>query len=107
MGYVPERHIAKSDPYILMVWYLCYNVKSLTICEQSIQIQGMDLHNNYLQIAVIDEKGKVSQNSKINNNLKQVGRFFDENINDEQTRVVMESSCVWYNLYHSCILYIE
>jgi hypothetical protein len=68
---------------------------------------GMDLHNNYLQIAVIDEKGKVSQNSKINNNLKQVGRFFDENINDEQTRVVMESSCVWYNLYHSCILYIE
>jgi hypothetical protein len=68
---------------------------------------GMDLHNNYLQIAVIDEKGKVSQNSKINNNLKQVGRFFDEYINDEETRVVMESSCVWYNLYHSCILYIE
>ena len=68
---------------------------------------GMDLHNNYLQIAVIDEKGKVSQNSKINNNLKQVARFFDEYINDEETRVVMESSCVWYNLYHSCILYIE
>jgi len=39
VGYVPERHIAKSDPYILMVWYLCFNVKSLTICEQSIQIQ--------------------------------------------------------------------
>jgi len=28
-----------------------------------------------------------------------VGRFFDENINDEKVRVVMESSSVWYNIY--------
>jgi len=47
---------------------------------------GMDLHKNYLQIAV--------ENSRINNNLKQVGRFFDENIDDEKARVVMESSSV-------------
>jgi hypothetical protein len=39
---------------------------------------GMDLHKNYLQIAVMNEKGKVLENSRINNNLKQVGRFFDE-----------------------------
>ena len=31
--------------------------------------------------------------------VKQVGRFFDENINDEKTHVVMESSSVWYNIY--------
>jgi hypothetical protein len=37
---------------------------------------GMDLHKNYLQIAVMNEKGKVLKNSRINNNLKQVGRFF-------------------------------
>jgi transposase len=60
---------------------------------------GMDLHKNYLQVAVMNEKGKVLQNSRINNNLKQVGRFFDENINDEKARIVMESSCVWYNIY--------
>jgi hypothetical protein len=36
---------------------------------------GMDLHKNYLQIAVMNEKGKVLENSRINNNLKQVGRF--------------------------------
>ena len=48
---------------------------------------GMDLHKNYLQIAVM---GKVLENSRIKNNLKQVGRFFDENINDEKTHVVME-----------------
>ena len=41
---------------------------------------GMDLHKNYLHIAVMNEKGKVLENSRINNNLKQVGRFFDENM---------------------------
>ena len=59
---------------------------------------GMDLHKNYLQIAVMNEKGKVLENSKIDNNLKQVGEFFD-NLNNEKTRIVMESSCVWYNIY--------
>jgi hypothetical protein len=29
-----------------------------------------------------------------------VGRFFDENINDEKAHVVMESSSVWYNIYN-------
>jgi transposase len=60
---------------------------------------GMDLHKNYLQIAVMNDKGKVLENSRINNDLKQVGRFFDENINDEKVRVVMESSSVWYSIY--------
>jgi hypothetical protein len=58
---------------------------------------GMDLHKNYLQIAMMNEKGNVLENS----NLKQVGRFFDENIktSNEKVRVVMESSSVWYNIY--------
>src|SRR5262249_17677945 len=60
---------------------------------------GMDLHKNYLQIAVMNDKGKVLENSRINNDLKQVGRFFNENIKDEKVRVVMESSSVWYNIY--------
>ena len=62
---------------------------------------GMDLHKNYLQIAVMNEKGKVLENSRINSDLRQVGRFFDQNINDEKVRVVMESSSVWYNIYSS------
>jgi hypothetical protein len=32
---------------------------------------GMDLHKNYLQIAVMNDKGKVLENSRINNNLPQ------------------------------------
>ena len=62
---------------------------------------GMDLHKNYLQIAVMNDKGNVLENSRINNDVKQVGRFFDENIkkSNEKVRVVMESSSVWYNIY--------
>jgi transposase len=62
---------------------------------------GMDLHKNYLQIAVMNEKGKVLENSRINNDLRKVGRFFDQNIkkSNEKVRVVMESSSVWYNIY--------
>jgi transposase len=58
---------------------------------------GMDLHKNYLQVAMMDEKGKVLQNSRIDNDLKGVDRFFDKISNP--SRVVMESSCVWYNIY--------
>ena len=62
---------------------------------------GMDLHKNYLQIAVMDEKGKVTRNSKIDNDIQKIGRFFDqiknkkkndENYNNQ--KIVMESSCV-------------
>jgi hypothetical protein len=38
---------------------------------------GMDLHKSYPQIAVLDGKGKVLKNSRIDNDLSKVGRFFD------------------------------
>ena len=38
---------------------------------------GMDVHKNYLQIAVLDEKGKVLNNSRVDNNLIKVNEFFD------------------------------
>jgi len=69
---------------------------------------GMDLHKNYLQIAVVDEKGIVLKNSKIENNIKKIGKFFDQidhskiknhDTNRTTTKVVMESSCVWYDIY--------
>ena len=71
---------------------------------------GMDLHKNYLQVAVMDEKGKVIRNSKIDNDIQKIGRFFDQiknkKKNDDDDRnyythqkIVMESSCVWYNIY--------
>lgn len=68
---------------------------------------GMNLHKNYLQVAVLDGKGKVLKNSRIDNDLSKIGRFFDR-IDTPSTgsisrskdvRVVMESSCIWYNIY--------
>jgi hypothetical protein len=47
---------------------------------------GMDLHKNYLQTAVMDKKGKILQNSRIDNNLKHISRFF-ESINNRERDV--------------------
>jgi transposase len=58
---------------------------------------GIDLHKNYLQVATKDDKGKVLQKGRIINNMNQISRFF-RNINPT-AKVVMESSCVWYNNY--------
>ena len=59
---------------------------------------GMDLHKKYLQVAVVDEKGKVMKNSKIDNDLDGIGKFFND-VNNQDAKVVMESSGVWYNIY--------
>ena len=46
--------------------------------NNSMMYVGMDLHKNYLQIAVMDEKGKVIKNSKIDNDIQKIGIFFDQ-----------------------------
>jgi transposase len=60
---------------------------------------GMDVHKNYLQVAVLDEKGKVLNNSRVDNNLIKVNDFFDRLHPRSNTKVVMESSGMWYNIY--------
>jgi hypothetical protein len=62
---------------------------------------GMDLHKNYLQLAVLDGKGKVLKNSRIHNDLSKVGRFFDRIGNSSDVKVVMELSYVWYNIFYT------
>ncbi len=38
---------------------------------------GVDQHKNHLQIAVMNDEEKVLENSRIDNKLEQVGKFFD------------------------------
>lgn len=59
---------------------------------------GMDLHKNFLQIAITDNNGKVLKNSRIENDHKKISNFF-RNVKPDHTKVVMESSSVWYNIY--------
>jgi transposase len=60
---------------------------------------GMDVHKNYLQVAVLDEKGKVLNNSRVDNDLTKVNEFFDSLHPNNKTKVVLESSGMWYNIY--------
>lgn len=58
---------------------------------------GMDLHKNYHQIALVDDSGEVLANEKIDNTTRAINKFFKEVPLD--SKVVMESSSVWYNVY--------
>jgi transposase len=58
----------------------------------------MDVHKKYLQVAVVDDSGNVVKNSRMNNDLVEVDKFFKD-VNNDDTKVVMESSCFWYNIY--------
>jgi transposase len=61
---------------------------------------GMDVHNNYLQIAVLNENGMVLDNSRVDNDLSKIAKFFDRlDHNRKSTKIVMESSGMWYNIY--------
>ena len=56
---------------------------------------GMGVHKNYLQVVVLDEKGKILNNSRVDNNLIKVNEFFDSLHPNNNTKVVMESSGMW------------
>lgn len=79
---------------------------SKVFCTNSMFV-GMDLHKNYLQIALMNDNGKVIKNSKVDNSIGEISKFFDninkrkegKKKNNDNLRVVMESSCVWYNIY--------
>jgi transposase len=60
---------------------------------------GMDVHKNYLQVAVLDEKGKILNNSRVDNNMIKVNEFFDSLHPGNNTKIVMESCGMWYNIY--------
>ncbi len=45
---------------------------------------GMDLHKNFLHIAIMDNNGSVLKNSRIENAHKQINNFF-ENVKPDNT----------------------
>jgi len=77
---------------------LCKAKADGDVCKRSMFV-GMDVHKNYLQVAVLDEKGKVLNNSRVDNDLTKVNEFFDSIHPNRNTKVVMESSGMWYNIY--------
>ena len=58
---------------------------------------GIDLHKKFLQVAVMDNDGKILQNKKVDNTHKSIKKHF-ANI-PLYASIVMESSSVWYDTY--------
>ena len=53
---------------------LCKSKTDGSVCKKSMFV-GMDVHKKYLQVAVLDEKGQVLDNSRVDNNLTKVNEL--------------------------------
>ena len=60
---------------------------------------GMDLHKKFLQVAIMDDKGNVSCNDKVENTHKSIKKYFAKKKILLSANIVMESSSVWYDTY--------
>ena len=59
---------------------------------------GIDVHKVFLQIAAMDEEGRLILNERVPTDHSSVKKFFARFTTDK-IRCVMESSSVWYGLY--------
>ncbi len=58
---------------------------------------GIDLHKKFLQVAVMDNDGKLLQNKKVDNIHESIKKHFADI--SLYANIVMESSSVWYSTY--------
>jgi hypothetical protein len=54
---------------------------------------GMDVYNNYLQVAVLDEKGKILNNSRLDDNLIKASTYNCNDIKGSRILVDVLPSC--------------
>ncbi len=58
---------------------------------------GIDLHKKFLQVATMNNDGKILQNIKVENTHESIRKHFTDI--PIHANIVMESSSVWYNTY--------
>ena len=64
---------------------------------RDIMYVGIDLHKQFLQVAVMNNKGRVTRNVKVKNTQEAIKQAFRKI--PLSAKVVMESSSVWYGVY--------
>jgi len=57
---------------------------------------GLDVHKNYLQAAVVDERGILLKEQRIPNDIREIEKFFADM---DDAKIVIESSSAWYHIY--------
>ncbi len=64
---------------------------------ENIMYVGIDLHKKFHQVAVMNNKGKITRNEKIENTQQAIRQMFSKI--PLSASIVMESSSVWYGVY--------
>ena len=86
----PTKQPKKTNDPNKIITHLSREIKMIYV--------GIDVHKMFLQVAAMDEKGKVLLNQRVGADHVSVIKFFDQ-FPITKTRCVMESSSVWYGLY--------
>ena len=60
---------------------------------------GLDLHKNYLQAAVVDNRGTLLKQQRIPNQDESIKSFFDRELKSRKNEIVIESCSTWYHVY--------
>ncbi|MDI1496260.1 MAG: Transposase [Cenarchaeum symbiont of Oopsacas minuta] len=72
--------------------------KSLPHFDRSYMYVGIDVHKEFLQVAMMDKKGKIVFNERVDRDNDEVKKFFLKNV-PKSAKCIMESSSVWYGLF--------
>jgi transposase len=57
---------------------------------------GLDVHENYLQAAVVDDSGTLLKEGRIPTHINEIGTFFAD---VDDAKIVIESSSASYHIY--------
>ncbi|MDI1495649.1 MAG: Transposase [Cenarchaeum symbiont of Oopsacas minuta] len=69
--------------------------KSLPHFDRSYMYVGIDVHKEFLQVAMMDKKGKIVFNKRVDRDNDEAKKFFLKNV----PKCIIESSSVWYGLF--------
>lgn len=100
-----ERARPAPEPNCPGIWRRAYpeSMRVISVNAQYVPMYvGIDLHKYYMQVAVLDKDGNLTEQTRIPNdqNNHSLKRFL--NRMEPGARMVLESSSVWYDVY-SCI----
>jgi len=59
---------------------------------------GLDVHKNYLQVAVVDDRGILLKEKRTPDDVREIERFFAD---IDHANIEIESSSTWYHIYET------
>ena len=60
----------------------------------------MDIHKNFIQVAVMDEAGNIVKEQQFKSDAKEIKRFV-KSLKTKKIHAAIEATCTWYHVYET------